>query len=510
MTSWIIAPAILPAMTAALLISAWRRDIQMQRLVSVVATLALLGIAIFLYHLASDGEARVYRLGAWPAPYGIVLVLDRLSATMLLLTSALALAVLAYAVAGWDKRGRHFHALFQFQLLGLNGAFLTGDIFNLFVFFEVMLIASYGLMLHGGGARRLRAGFQYVAINIVASALFLIAIGLIYGVTGTLNMADLAVKVPQVEVGDQALLKTGALLLLLVFAIKAAFVPLHWWLPATYAAASAPVAALFAIMTKVGAYAIIRVFGTIFGADAGALANVAVPWILPAALLTLFVGALGILASRTLLDLASFSIIASMGTLLIAVGLFDVDALTTALYYLVHSTLVSAALFLIVDLVSERRGQTLDALVPANPISQSPMLGALFLLTAIAVIGLPPLSGFIGKLMVLNATYESPLAWLIWALVLGASLMMTIAFARAGSIVFWAADGRTTGPTWANARVEPMVVVALLVGASAMLAVFAGPVVEALHATAEQALDPAGYIDAVLGGGQATTQAPGG
>jgi len=138
------------------------------------------------------------------------------------------------------------------------------------------------------------------------------------------------------------------------------------------------------------------------------------------------------------------------------------------------------------------------------------MLGALFLLTAIAVIGLPPLSGFIGKLMVLNATYESPLAWLIWALVLGASLMMTIAFARAGSIVFWAADGRTTGPTWENARVEPMVVVALLVGASAMLAVFAGPVVEALHATAEQALDPAGYIDAVLGSGRATTQALGG
>lgn len=510
MTSWIIAPAILPAMTAALLILVWRRDIQMQRIVSVVATLALLGVAVFLYHLASDGEVHVYRLGAWPAPYGIVLVLDRLSATMVLLTAVLALAVLAYAVAGWDKRGRHFHALFQFQLLGLNGAFLTGDIFNLFVFFEVMLIASYGLMLHGGGARRLRAGFQYVAINIVASALFLIAIGLIYGVTGTLNMADLAVKVPQVAAGDQALLKTGALLLLLVFAIKAAFVPLHWWLPATYAAASAPVAALFAIMTKVGAYAIIRVYGTIFGADAGALADMAAPWILPAALLTLFVGAMGILASRSLLDLASFSIIASMGTLLIAVGLFDVDALTTALYYLVHSTLASAALFLLVDLVSERRGQTLDALVPANPISQSPLLGALFLLTALAVIGLPPLSGFIGKLMILNATYEAPQAWLIWTLVLGASLTMTIAFARAGSIVFWETEGPTTGSTWANARVEPMVVVALLVCASALLAVFAGPIVEALHATAEQALNPAGYIDAVLGGGQATTEAPGG
>jgi multicomponent K+:H+ antiporter subunit D len=497
-TSWIIAPAILPAMTAALLILVWRRDLPVQRVVSVVSTVALFGIALFLYNLASDGEVRAYRVGAWPAPFGIMLVLDRLSATMILLAATLAVAVLVYAVAGWDSRGRHFHALFHFQLLGLNGAFLTGDIFNLFVFFEVMLIASYGLMLHGGGARRLRAGFQYVAINLIASMLFLIAVGLIYGITGTLNMADLAAKVPHVSAGDQALLQTGALLLLLVFAIKAAFVPLHWWLPATYAATSAPVAALFAIMTKVGAYAIIRVYGTTFAANAGSLAEIVTPWILPAALLTLFVGAIGILASRRLLDLAAFNIVASMGVLLIAVSLFDVDGLTAALYYLVHSTLASAALFLIVDLVAERRGETLDALVPGHPISQEPILGTLFFLTALAVIGLPPLSGFVGKLLVLDATYESAHVWLIWAMVLGASLLMTISFARAGSIIFWKTEGRTTGPTWATAPIAPMVVVAFLVGASAALAVFAGPAVEALHATAEQALNPSGYIDAVL------------
>jgi multicomponent K+:H+ antiporter subunit D len=501
MTNWIIAPAILPALTAALLILVRRRDIRMQRIVSVTATLALVGIALFLYHLASDGEPRVYRVGAWPAPFGIVLVLDRLSATMLLLGAALALAVLVYAVAGWDARGRHFHALFQFQLLGLNGAFLTGDIFNLFVFFEVMLIASYGLMLHGGGARRLGAGFQYVAINLIASTLFLIAIGLIYGVTGTLNMADLAVKVPQVAEGNEALLRTGALLLFLVFAIKAAFVPLHWWLPGTYSAASAPVAALFAIMTKVGAYAIIRVFGTIFGADAGALAGVALPWILPAALVTLLVGAIGLLASRTLLDLASFNIVASMGTLLIAIGLFDFDGLTTALYYLVHSTLTGAALFLVVDLIATRRIEKGAALVPGHPISQAPILGALFLLTALAAIGLPPLSGFIGKLMVLDAAYESPQISLIWVCVLVASLMMTIAFARVGSIVFWKTEGRTTGPKPAPATISPIVVVIALVGATALLAVFAGPAAEAFKATAEQALNPAGYVDAVLGAG---------
>ena len=498
MTSWIIAPAIIPAMTAAILIFAWRQNIQRQRIMSIAATLALLAVALWLYDSAGDGVTRANRVGAWPAPYGIVLVLDRLSATMVLLTAVLAVAVLVYAVNGWDGRGRHFHALFQFQLLGLNGAFLTGDIFNLFVFFEVMLIASYGLMLHGGGARRLQAGFQYVAINLVASSLFLVAIGLIYGVTGTLNLADLAVKVPQVSADDQALLHTGALLLLLVFAIKGAFVPLHWWLPATYTAATAPVAALFAIMTKVGAYAIIRVYGLVFGVDAGALASVATTWIMPASLLTLAVGAIGLLASRTLLDLAAFATIASMGMLLIALGQFDTVGLTAALYYLVHSTFAGAAMFLIVDLVAQRRGRTLDQLMPAQPVSQAPLLGAFFLLTALAVIGLPPLSGFIGKLIILDATYNSPQAWLIWFFVLAASLLMTIAFARAGSIVFWKSEGRTTGPSWAHARIAPLVVVGFLVGTTAALSLFARPAVEAFAATAKQALDPAGYINAVL------------
>jgi len=175
-TDWIIAPAILPAITAAILILMGRRDIEIQRFFSVVSTLVLLGVALFLYDAASDGVTKAYRLGAWPAPFGIVLVIDRLSTIMLVLTAALTLAVLLYAIAGWDRRGRHFHALIHFQLLGLNGAFLTGDLFNLFVFFEVMLIASYGLMLHGGGAQRLRAGFQYVAINLIASSLFLVAV----------------------------------------------------------------------------------------------------------------------------------------------------------------------------------------------------------------------------------------------------------------------------------------------------------------------------------------------
>src|SRR3954453_21577367 len=424
MTDLIVLPTVLPALTAAFLLLAVRYDLKRQRLLSVAATAALLALSVALYRLAGDGVPRSYRLGDWPAPFGIVLVLDRLSATMLVLAAALALCVILYAVNGWDERGRHFHPLFQFQLLGINGAFLTGDIFNLFVFFEVMLIASYGLLLHGGGPRRLQAGFQYVTINLLASTLFLFSVGLIYGVVGTLNMADLAVKAPLVGPSDTALLRTGILLLFLVFAIKAALVPLHWWLPATYAAASAPAAALFLIMTKIGAYAMLRGYGTIFAA--GPLAGIVEKWILPAALATVVIGAIGILASRTLLDLVAFAVVGSMGMLLIAVGVAGAAGVTTALYYIVHSTLCGAALFLIVDLVAERRGRILDRLVPAAEIANPNLLGGLFLLGAVAIAGLPPLSGFIGKLMILQASRGSEAEKWIWSVVLGMTLVMLV------------------------------------------------------------------------------------
>jgi multicomponent K+:H+ antiporter subunit D len=418
---------------------------------------------------------------------------------MLLLSGVLSLIVLIYAVDGWDARGRHFHALFQFQLLGINGAFLTGDIFNLFVFFEVMLIASYGLMLHGSGARRLRAGFQYVAVNLLASTLFLFAVGLIYAVTGTLNMADLAVKVPQVAAGDQALLFTGAMLLFMVFAIKAALAPLHWWLPATYAAASAPVAALFAIMTKVGAYSILRVYSLIFGAEAGAAAHLIDPWIMPAALVTLVVGAIGMLASRTLLDLVAFSIVASMGTLLIAVAPFEAEAAAAALYYLVHTTIAGAVLFLLVDLIAERRGRFLDRLTVAPRIDQWHLLAGLFFAGAIMKVGMPPLSGFLGKLLILDATREAPLANWIWAVILATSLVMLLAFARAGSQLFWKGGGENQpAGTPVRFRFLPVAAIVLLIGASVGLSVLAGPATRHFESTARQMLDPAQYVRAVL------------
>jgi multicomponent K+:H+ antiporter subunit D len=499
MSSWIVVPIIIPAMAAALLLLL-RRSPNLQRQVSLAATVLLCLASIRLFMLAIEGDVLSYRLGDWPAPFGIVLVLDRLSATMVLLSGILASAVMLHAIRGWDEKGHHFHPLFQFQLMGINGAFLTGDVFNLFVFFEVMLIASYGLLLHGGGPRRLGAGFQYVAINLLGSTLFLFAVGIIYGVTGTLNMADLAGKVGQVAAGDAALLRTGALLLFLVFALKAALVPLHWWLPTAYAAAPAPVAALFAIMTKVGAYAIIRVFTLVFGAEGGAAASIAAPWILPAALATLTIGAIGVLASRVLVDLVCFAVVWSMGSLLVAVSLFDARSLTAALYYTLHSTLIGGALFLLSDLIASRRARWRDDLEPSPAMANAAVLGGLFFLAAIAMSGLPPLSGFIGKLMILDATRTAGAAGWIWAVVLATSLLVIIGFSRAGTTLFWKSEAMagTLGPP-PPAHTASIAPAAILILGTALLSLGAGPVTRHLEATAQQLVTRQSYVDAVLG-----------
>ena len=508
MNHWIIAPVVLPSLVAPLLVLVMRFDVRLQRVFSFASAVALLIIATALLHAASTAPPEVYRLGNWPAPFGIVLVLDRLSALMVFLVALLSLPVLLYAAHGWDRRGRHFHALFQFQLMGLTGAFLTGDLFNLFVFFEVLLIASYGLMLHGAGAPRLKAGFQYIVVNLAGSILFLFAVGLIYSVTGTLNMADLALKVPAVTAGDQAILKAGALLLLVVFAIKAAVIPLHFWLPPTYGTASAPVAALFAIMTKVGAYSMIRVYTLIFGDAAGDLAAVAAPWLLPAALLTMVLGSLGVLAAGGLRAMACFALIASMGVLLTGIGLFGEAATAASLYYLAHTTLASAALFLLADLLAERRGAAGDTLRLAPDMRQGTLLAGLFLLIAVAMVGLPPLSGFIGKLLILQQARGDMTVW-VWGAILTTSLIQLVGFARVGSLLFWksatAREGAQTNPDSGErvaGAILPLSAVILLVAMLALLTIFAGPASGIFEATARQLFAPTAYIETVLGGAQ--------
>jgi multicomponent K+:H+ antiporter subunit D len=489
-------PVVLPALTATMLLLAARNDLRRQRVVSLASVIGLGAIAIGLFAGAAGGP-QAYLLGDWPAPFGIVLVLDRLSALMLVLTAGVSLAALVYACGGWDARGRHFHVLFQFQLLGTNGAFLTGDIFNLFVFFEVMLIASYGLVLHGGGAWRLKAGFQYVAINLVASTLFLFAVGLIYGVTGTLNMADLAVKVGTLAEGNHALLRTGALLLFTVFAVKCALVPLHWWLPEAYSAAPAPAVALFAILSKVGAYAIIRMHTLVFSADTAGVSTTLQAVLVPVAALTLAVGAAGVLASRSILGLAAYSIIGSMGTLLIAAAGHEPRQLSAAIYYLLHSTLVGAALFLLVDMIAASRGRAADRIVRGR-MAHARVLGALYLVAGMAAAGLPPLSGFIGKIAILDSVRSGPLGALVWGLILGTSLLLIVGYARAGSTLFWMPPPSPVGRVRARPLpVMPIAVVVALLTGTALLSVFGASVLNISAATVDELLTPSSYIRAV-------------
>jgi multicomponent K+:H+ antiporter subunit D len=430
-----------------------------------------------------------------------------LSALMVLLTAVLALIVLLHAVAtGWDARGRHFHALFQFQIMGISGAFLTGDVFNLFVFFEVLLIASYGLMIHGGGRDRMRAGLQYVVINLAGSTLFLFALGTLYASTGTLNIADLAVRLQEIPPDEAALVRVAAILLMIVFAVKAALFPVQFWLPATYANAPAPVAALFAIMTKVGAYAILRVHTVVFGPGVAATDGMAGTWLFPAAIVTIALGAFGVLGARRLMPLIAFSVVGSMGTLLVAVAVFSPQATTAALYYLVHSTFAAAALFLIADLVVTRRKG--DLLTARPETGQNGLFAALFFAGAIGMAGMPPLSGFLGKLLVLDALrVPDAMAW-AWSAILIGSLLTIVGFARAGSVLFWKSTAVVAAvPQMAKPASRPAVdarpaEVAPAIIALAMLAaiaIFAGPLAAYLEGTANQIFDRGGYVAAVLG-----------
>ena len=500
MTHWLIAPIVLPAMLAPFIVLAARYHIGIQRVFSIAGVVILVAISGGLAWATSDGTVMLYQLGDWSAPFGIVLVGDRLSTMMILLTSVLALFVLIYAVSsGWDNRGWHFHALFQFQLMGILGAFLTGDLFNLFVFFEVLLIASYGLMIHAGGTVRLRAGVQYVLFNLIGSTLFLFALGAIYAETGTLNMADLANRVTLISAEETVGIRVAAVLLLLVFAIKAALVPLHFWLPSSYAEAPAPVAALFAIMTKVGAYAIIRVYTLIFPPELAATAVLHDTWLLPAALVSLAIGMVGVLAAKRFDRLVAFSIIGSMGMVMVSIALFTPQGIAAALYYIVHSTLAGAALFLIVDLVRSSRANL--ELTPQAPVAGATFTASLFFVAAIAMAGLPPLSGFLGKLLVLDASFGSDLMVWIWAVVLGSSLISIVGFARAGSMLFWKAKS-VAPPVDAVQAPAPAtmsyVAIGGLITLLALHTVFAGQVHQYTSSIAAQLFSPEPYITTVI------------
>jgi multicomponent K+:H+ antiporter subunit D len=522
----IVAPILLPLVTAALLLMFDERKRKLKMAINSISIIGLIVIAFTLLGVASDKApaADVYLIGNWPAPFGIVLVLDRLAALMLVLTSVLAMAALSFALAHWHKASPNFHTIFQLLLMGLNGAFLTGDLFNLFVFFEVMLAASYGLALHGSGPARVKAGMHYIAVNLVASSLFLIGVSLIYGVTGTLNMADLAQKIAQVTPEDRMLLEAGAAILAVAFLVKAGMWPLNFWLVPAYTAAAAPIAAIFAIMSKVGIYVLLRLSPLMFGIGAGDSYGFGSDWLYYGGMITLAFGLIGVVASQAMGRLASYSILVSSGTLLAAIGSGNTAMTGAALFYMVSSTLTIAAFFLLIELVE--RGQDAAANVLAVTMeaygddeeeddeeevgvvlpATLAILGTCFAIVAILLIGLPPFSGFIAKFLILAAVFNgdgtaptlampvSPASWALIALILLSGLSALIAMTRTGIRTFWASlEGNVP-----RVLVREVVPIAGLLAVCLALTIAAGPAMQYMDATARSLHSPKDYIDSVL------------
>lgn len=493
----VLAPILIPLLTGAILLWLERHhSARVLRIGAAIGSGLLLLAASALLQRALAGGIDVYLLGDWPARLGISLVTDRLGALMVFTTTLLAIPCLLHASAGWDKRALHFHSLFQFQLAGLNGAFLTGDLFNLFVFFELMLIASYGLLLSGARGPRIKAGLHYVVFNIAASTLFLIALGLLYGLLGSLNMAEMAARIAVAPPEDVTMLKAAGGLLLVVFCAKAALLPLYMWLPETYSRAPAAVAALFTIMTKVGIYALIRTGTLLFGNDAGALAGLAWPWLLPTGLATVLLAAFGVVGATRLRNAIAYLVLVSAGTLFIALALDSQEALTAALYYLPHTTFVAGALFLLSELILRVRGDTGEHLLRIAPMASKPLLGGLFMIAAVSVAGLPPLSGFIGKLLLLQAVPGHLLGW-IWTVLLGASLLVVIALSRNGTRLFWRIDPAADDGQPPVPRHLEIASILMLLGYGIVMTVLAEPIIAFADATAAQLLAPADYLQAV-------------
>lgn len=566
----LLLPILIPLFAAGAIVALPLRAKRVQRALNTLATLALLPVACMLAAHAAQGGIASYALGAWPAPFGIVLQLDRLGALMLVLTAVLACCCLLGTSSADARRGRYFRALFQFELMGLNGAFLAGDMFNLFVFFELLLIASYALLLHGGGARRVRNGLHYLIMNLVGSSFFLIALGVLYGITGTLNMADMGERLAHLNAGSLPLAQFAGATLMLVFGLKAAVFPMSFWLPQAYRSAIGPVAALFAIMTKVGLYAMLRCDALVFGGGSpgGVLDAFMHDWVWWLAIATIAFGALGALAVSSLKTTTGYLVLVSVGLLIAAVTQQTPLAWSALLYYLISTTLCTGALFLLADTLEPESAAvthvasstapaqaaepgSLEALDDAAAAAISPgpdgellapvaMVRAataapqatlapvavavaedpapqpvqnerapwpsnaaalLYLAAAVGAAGLPPLSGFLGKAMVLAATPTHEAA-VLWPAVLISSLLLIVALSRTGTRLLWAepaARAAAFAPAYApKGSAAKLAACALLLVCVVAATLGAGPLRQYLDATAAQLFDRAAYVHAIL------------
>ena len=502
----LVLPILIPLVTAAVSLLLWRRPLWQRRL-GVCGAAALLAASVALLEsVRGDGiQVRAVQMGDWPAPVGITLVADLFSAIMVVMAGLMGFAVAVYSPASLNRRRQAFgyYPLLHILLMGVCGAFLTGDIFNLYVWFEVMLIASFVLLALGGEHGQLEGAFKYVTLNLMSSALFLAAVGILYGMAGTLNMADLARKLPQVE--QSGLVTTLAILFLVAFGIKAAAFPLFFWLPASYHTPPVAVSAIFAgLLTKVGVYAMIRVFTLLFTQEASYTHTL----ILIMAGLTMVTGVLGALAQNEFRRILSFHIVSQIGYMLMGLGLFTVTGVAGSIFYIMHHIIVKTNLFLVSGVVHHLRG-TYQLKELGGLWRGFPGLSILFLISALSLAGVPPLSGFFAKLTLLQAGLATE-QYAIGATALVVSLLTLLSMSKIWLEAFWKpAAASATGPPAAGAetpQAEPkrslwlLMPVILLAAMTLTIGLAAEPFVGLAIQAAHQLMNPAGYIEAVLGG----------
>ncbi|NLG69094.1 MAG: Na+/H+ antiporter subunit D [Firmicutes bacterium] len=491
----VIAPVLWPLLTG-IVLALTRRDRARQRRLSVISVLVGLLLALVLMGRVSGGHILVFRAGDWPAPFGIVLVADRLSALMVALTYVVAIPGLwqSLQVIPPELERRSYYALFQLLLMGINGAFLTGDIFNMFVWFEVLLIASYALVPILNRGYPLQEGFKYMVFNMVASTLFVVAVAVLYGVMGTLNLADLAVRAAQME--DPRLLTVIAMLFAVVFAAKAALFPLYFWLPGGYDAAPTPLSGVFAgLLTKVGMYALIRAFSLVFPLDPDFTRRL----VLVIAALTMSIGVLGAVAQVTMKRILAYHSISQVGYMAMGLGLDTPLALAGAVYFMIHHSVIKSALFFVTGATEHVTGT--ESLKQLGGLARPyPALAAVFLVAALSLAGIPPLSGFFGKLVLAQAGLAvGELA--VVAVSIAVSFFTLFSMMKIQVGVFWGPLRQPDRPARAGAVGRLLLPAAALVLVSVGLGIGAHGALGLMQQAAAQLVDPAAYIEAVLAPG---------
>ncbi len=497
----IVLPIIIPLLFAVGMLFFWK-NVRVHKILNVIASIFSLVVAGLLLSDVNSSGILSLQIGSWQAPFGISLVADLLASIMVLITAVIGLAASIYSLGSMDEQREKFfyYPLLQFLLMGINGAFLTGDIFNLYVWFEVMLISSFVLLALGGKREQLEGAIKYVTLNLVSSAIFLAAVGILYGIVGTLNMADLAQKIPLVE--QKVLVTVVSFLFMVAFGIKAAVFPLFFWLPASYHTPPIAVSAIFAgLLTKVGVYALIRVFTLIFVQDTNFTHTV----LLIIAGFTMLTGVLGAASQNDMRKILSFHIISQIGYMIMGLALFSPLAIAGTIFYIIHHIIVKTNLFFVSGVVDKMKG-SFELKKIGGIYKYYPLLGLLFLIPALSLAGIPPLSGFWAKFVVIKAGLEiNQMFIVVVALIVG--LLTLFSMTKIWNEAFWKDDPHGSAnildDSFSSVSISkkvlmfsPIIVLALI---TIVIGFNAEPFFNIANNAAEQLLNPNEYISKVLG-----------